>query len=130
MIAVPCVVALAGVPLSAPYAETPTDRDKVVEELKDFAHRHVEVGTPMNAKDVIVLYPDPVPALTRREMTVIYEQEYQRQAKMKTDWWRRYLPEDTAAAAGGGGALVVVIGLLVKFLGPRLGLLGRWLKER
>ncbi|NES03870.1 MAG: hypothetical protein F6K22_14085, partial [Okeania sp. SIO2F4] len=62
------------------YTQTPTpnvqSREVLIEEIKDYAERHVENDKAMDSRLMIDLYEKNSVGLTTPEITKIYEEEY------------------------------------------------------
>ena len=71
----------------------PADKKAIVEEIEEYAERHVENDTSMQTKVILDLYRDNQVGLTPRDIAEIYETEYIRQKEAKeSNLWEHLNP--------------------------------------
>ena len=68
----------------------PETKEAIIEEIQNYAERHVDNDTPMQTGLVVNLYRDNKVGLTPREIATIYELKYDRLKKAKqSDIWEQ-----------------------------------------
>jgi len=83
-LAVFLVLTFAGVVLSQTPTPTPPTREVIIQEIREYAERHVKNDKPMDTKFVIDLFEKDSTTLSRKEIAQIYEEEYTK-FKLKKD---------------------------------------------
>lgn len=72
---------------------TPSARDALVRDIRNFADRHAQAGTPMQTELVVSIFENNSVGLSRLEIADIYEQEYIAQARLQNpSLWDQLLP--------------------------------------
>ncbi|NES75492.1 MULTISPECIES: hypothetical protein [unclassified Okeania] len=86
----------------------------LIQEIKDYAERHVENDKAMDSRLIIDLYDENPVGLTKPEITKIYEEEYSRLKKKKdSDIWEK-INDDLFYGLGWLAALALFILLIFK----------------
>ncbi len=76
------------------YTQTPNTKNRAVliQEIKDYAERHVENDKAMDSRLMIELYEQNSVGLTTPEITKIYEEEYARLKEEKdSNLWEKLM---------------------------------------
>ncbi|NEP38748.1 MAG: NACHT domain-containing protein [Okeania sp. SIO2G4] len=100
------------------YTQTPTptikSREVLIEEIKDYAERHVDNDKAMDSRLMIDLYEKNSVGLTTREITKIYEEEYTKLKEAKdSNLWEK-INDDLFYGLGWFAALALLILLVFK----------------
>ncbi|MEM9274179.1 MAG: NACHT domain-containing protein [Cyanobacteria bacterium P01_F01_bin.143] len=121
------------------YSQTPqqSDREILIQEIKDFADRHVKNDKPLDTSLVIQLYQQNTVGLTAPEIANIYENEFTRlqeiknQEKPNTDL-RQLIIDNLLQFLGWGAAAIIAIwgGKLKNWLENFSNKTGYWLYNR
>ncbi|MDY7005222.1 MAG: NACHT domain-containing protein [Cyanobacteriota bacterium] len=118
------------------YTQTPTpnikSRQVIIQEIKDYAERHVENDKAMDSRLMIDLYEKNSVGLTTPEITKIYEEEYTRLKEAKnSNLWEK-INDDLLSGLGWFAAVVFFILLIFKeviqgWLTHLFNTFGKWL---
>ncbi|GGA34009.1 hypothetical protein [Okeania sp. KiyG1] len=100
------------------YTQTPTpnikSREVIIQEIKDYAERHVENDKAMDSRLMIDLYEKNSVGLTTPEITKIYEEEYTKLKEAKdSNLWEK-INDDLFYGLGWFAALALLILLVFK----------------
>ncbi|MCG8367072.1 MAG: NACHT domain-containing protein, partial [Pseudanabaenales cyanobacterium] len=86
------------------YTQTPnqpTPRDEVIEDIKDYAKRHVKTDSSMQTSTVLKVFEDNPVGLAAADIAKIYETEYTRLKEEKeSSFWEQVKPNIGWIAAG------------------------------
>jgi energy-coupling factor transporter ATP-binding protein EcfA2 len=114
---------------------TPTSRDAVVTEIKQYAKRHVDSDSSLQTKFVVEQFQDNIVGITPREIAKTYEEEYNRlkEAK-KSNLWER-INDQLLWGLGWIAAFVFLILFLLKeavqgFVSRLFNAIGTWIYNR
>lgn len=118
------------------YTQTPTpnikSRQVLIQEIKEYAERHVENDKAMDSRLMIDLYEKNSVGLTTPEITKIYEEEYTRLKEIKdSNLWEK-INDDLFYGLGWFAALALLILLIFKeviqgWLTHLFNTFGKWL---
>ena len=116
------------------YTQTPNTKNRAVliQEIKDYAERHVENDKAMDSRLMIELYEQNSVGLTTPEITKIYEEEYARLKEEKdSNLWEK-INDDLFYGLGWVAALALFIVLIFKeaiqgWITHFINTIGNWL---
>ena len=112
-----------------------TPREKLILEIKEYAERHVQSDSSMKTEFIVDLFKENKEGLTAREISRIYEEEYNRLRQLnqvhknsqeKTNKWREWLLNPNKVTWGRiGWGLALIFFILTIFR----DVLRDWLKN-
>ncbi|MGB3512794.1 MAG: NACHT domain-containing protein [Microcoleaceae cyanobacterium] len=118
------------------YTQTPTpnveSREVIIQEIKEYAERHVENDKAMDTSLVIKLYETNYIGLNAPQIAKIYEEEYTKLKEAKDSNLREKINDDLLSGLGWFAALALFILLIFKevvqgWITHLINTFGKWL---